>query len=283
MTPLSIALLGLPNAGKSTLANRMAERKFSIVTHKAQTTRSLVRGVASHHARRLFLLDMPGFSPAMREAASPLRALGMVEEADLLLLVVDAARKTFPDRAALEKALSASEKPIIIALNKIDRLQKSDLLALAESWAPLLASAEGQSALFMISAKKGDGVEDLLSHIGAMHGKSEDAHLQDADFQEMPPAAFAAEITREKCYLRLHEEIPYQLEIEPSAWKKKPDGSLEIQQILWVARKQHKKVAIGKDGSALRAIGEAARREMEEVFSHRVHLRLFVKVKARGG
>ncbi len=278
MRSVRAALLGFPNSGKSTLLNKMAGRKISIATHKAQTTRAPILGVLEHDGRRVIVSDTPGInSRAGKYASSAERAVGMGLDADALLVVIDAARKNAPADKPLEEALRAASLPVLIVLNKIDLVPRQSLLAMAARWSSCVMGSGG--ALFMLSAKTGDGVGDLLAHLSAL--KSRGASL--AMEEEMPREALAAEITREKLYLRLHDEIPYQTVVETDLWEERPDGSLALKQTIRLRRESHKILAIGKGGRTLRAIGEAARAEMRELFARPVHLNLTVRVRKKRG
>ena len=285
------AIIGAPNAGKSTLANRLVGAKVSIVTQKVQTTRFPVRGVAMEGESQIVLVDTPGiFRPRRRLDRAMIRAAwGGAEDADAVVHLVDAEaelaaarpgakaadRRAAEDVAAIVEGLKRAGRPAILALNKVDRVKPADLLALTER----LHGAGVYSEVFMISALNGSGVADLKTRLAAL--MPEGPWLYPADqTADLPARLLAAEITREKLYLRVHEELPYAASVETTAFEEKPDGSARIEQTLYVEREGQRPILIGKGGRTLKWIGEAARKELAEILDRPVHLFLTVKVKA---
>jgi GTP-binding protein Era len=278
-----VAVIGAPNAGKSTLVNALVGTKVSIVSHKVQTTRMAVRGVAMLGAAQLVLVDTPGiFKPRRRlDRAMVNAAWAGAGDADAVILIVDAedlaAHPEGPaakDTAAILEELKKVPHKAALVLNKIDAMKRAELLPLAEK-----LNSEGTFAqVFMISALKGDGIEDVADWCAAQ--VPEGPWLYPADqAADIPSRLLAAEITREKLYLRLHDELPYATSVETEKWEEKKDGSARIDQIIYVQRDGQKAIVLGKGGRAVKAIGEAARKEMEELFGRRIHLFLFVKVR----
>lgn len=277
------AVIGAPNAGKSTLVNRLVGTKVSIVTHKVQTTRAPVRGVAIRGQTQIVFVDTPGiFKPRRRlDRAMVNAAWAGAGDADAVVLIVDAADlaahaegPAARDTHAIIEGLKTSNRKAALVLNKIDDMKRAELLPLAEK-----LNSEGTfEQVFMISALKGDGVEDLASWVA---GKMPDGPWLYPEDQatDIPSRLLAAEITREKLYLRLHDELPYATAVETEKWEERKDGSVKIDQIVYVQREGQKAIVLGKQGQSIKAIGEAARREMEELFGRRVHLFLFVKLR----
>ncbi len=279
-----VAVIGAPNAGKSTLVNALVGSKVSIVTHKVQTTRAPVRGVAMHGNAQLVLVDTPGiFRPRRRLDRAMVKAAWMgAGDADAVVVIVDA-----PDLAAqpegpaardttaiLEELAKAPAKPAALALNKIDAMKTAELLPLAAK-----LNAEGRfEQVFMISALKGDRIGDVADWCASKMPEGPFLYPPD-QAADIPLRLLAAEITREKLYLRLHDELPYATAVETEKWEEKKDGSAKIDQIIYVERPGQKAIVLGKGGKTIKAIGEAARHEMEELFVRRIHLFLFVKVR----
>jgi GTP-binding protein Era len=269
-----VAIIGAPNAGKSTLVNAVVGQKIAIVTHKAQTTRSSVRGVAMRGDAQLVLVDTPGvFAPKRRLDRAMVRAAWTgAGDADAIVHLVDA--NAFNDADPITERLKELGKKAILALNKVDIAAKEALLETARRY-----SIEGPyTDVFMISAAKGSGVEDLVAYL-AKHAPLGPWLFPEDQASDAPSATLAAEVTREKLMLRLHDELPYEATVEPESWKQKRDGSVEIHQTVFVARDSQKKIAIGENGGTIKAIGTAARKELESVFERRVHLFLHVKVR----
>jgi GTP-binding protein Era len=281
-----VAILGAPNAGKSTLVNRLVGQKVAAVTHKVQTTRALLRGVAMRGDVQLVLIDTPGvFAPRRRlDRAMVSAAWSALEGADAIIHVVDASAhlntderrdaRAVEDSTQIAADLKKMNRPSILAINKIDGVPRLSLLELTRS----LTESGLYTDVFMISALKGDGVEDLASTLvsRAPYGPL----LFPADqTMDAPARVLAAEITREKAMLRLHDELPYEMTVETESWEERPDGSVKIDQTVFVARESQRKIAIGAKGQTVKTIGELARKELEAAFDRRVHLFLHVKVR----
>ncbi len=273
-----VALIGEPNAGKSTLLNRMVGAKVSIVTHKVQTTRARIRGVALHGASQIVFVDTPGlFQPRRRlDRAMVAAAWGGAADADLVVLLIEAHRGVTDGVARILADLSekAHGRTIALAINKIDRVEAPKLLALAEDMNARFPFA----ATFMISAERGHGVEDLKEWLAGQMPEGHWLYPED-QIADLPMRMIAAEITREKLTLRLHQEIPYQLTVETEQWEERKDGSAAIHQIVYVARDGHKGIVLGNKGATIKAVGQAARAELEEFMGRRAHLFLTVKVR----
>lgn len=272
-----VSLIGSPNAGKSTLMNRLVGQKISIVTHKVQTTRSRIRGIAMHEDAQIIFIDTPGiFAPSRRlDRAMVSAAWQGAEDSDLVVLVHDAARSHIDeDTKRILKGLKKNQITAALVLNKIDRTRPERLLVRAEEMSNELEF----SRTFMLSAQTGKGCDDLLSWLADQMPKS--PYLFDPnDLSDMPMRLLAAEILREKLFLNLHEELPYQLTVETESWKEMADGSAEIRCSIFVAREGHRGIILGKGGKTIGRIGKAARLELEEVLDRRVHL--FTHVKYR--
>lgn len=273
-----VALIGEPNAGKSTLLNQMVGAKVSIVTHKVQTTRARIRGIAIHGAAQIVFVDTPGiFRPRRRLDRSMVAAAwGGASDADIILLLVEAHRGlTDGARAIIDQlAVLGTKTPVALVINKIDRVKAETLLALSAD----LNAAYPFTSTFMISAEKGYGCDDLGEWLAASLPESAWLYPED-QIADLPMRMIAAEITREKLTLRLHEEIPYQLTVETENWEEKQDGSARIEQVVYVARPGHKGIVLGKGGETIKAVGQAARVELEEFMGRRVHLFLQVRVR----
>jgi GTP-binding protein Era len=275
-----VALIGAPNAGKSTLLNALIGAKVAIVSHKVQTTRTLVRGIAVHGAAQLVFIDTPGiFQPRRRlDRAMVSTAWGGAREADLVGVLIDARQGLDNDASAILVQLGQLRQPKVLILNKIDLVAKAGLLALAQS-------ANGRAAFaatFMISALTGDGVADLKAWLAA-HAPAGPWHYPPEQISDAPLRQLAAEITREKLYLRLHQELPYQSTVETESWTELKDGSVRIEQTIYVERESQRKIVLGKGGQTIKAIGADARREIAEAAEAPVHLFLFVKVREGWG
>jgi len=272
-----VALLGAPNAGKSTLLNALVGTKVSIVTHKAQTTRAQVRGVLTLDESQLVFIDTPGiFAPKRRlDRAMVNSAWSGAGDADMVALIVDALKGINSEIEVLIAGLDHIRQPKVLILNKIDKVRPETLLKLSQE----LNEKARFETTFMISALNGDGVTDFINWcvqkapLGAWHFPEE--HLTDLTL-----ALTAAEVTREKLFLRIHEEIPYQATVETESFKVQNDGSYRVDQVIYVTRDTHKKIVLGAKGQTIKAIGAEARREMMEMFEVPVHLFLFVKVRA---
>jgi len=275
-----VALIGAPNVGKSTLTNALTGSKVSIVTPKVQTTRALVRGIAIEGSSQLIFVDTPGvFRPRRRlDRAMVTTAWGGAHDADLIGLLIDAKRGLDQDSAGILARLAGLRQPQALILNKVDMVEKGTLLGLAESTNARASFA----ATFMVSALNGDGVGDLRQWFAAHVPQGPWLYPED-QMSDAPLRQLAAEITREKLYLRLHEELPYQSTVETDAWKEQKDGSARIEQTIYVERASQRKIVLGKGGQTIKAIGADARRELAEIIDKPVHLFLFVKVRERWG
>lgn len=273
-----VAIVGATNAGKSTLVNQAIGTKISIVTHKVQTTRSRVLGVMIEDNAQIVLVDTPGiFDPRRRLDRAMIQAAWQgAADADVVALIVDAKRGATEDVLGIIEKLADIKAPKLLVLNKIDLLERSLLLDLT---AKLNASGIFQETL-MVSALKGDGVRDLVNHF-VRHMPDSPWLFPEDQLTDMPNRLLAAEITREKAFLRLHQELPYSLTVETDTWEERKDGSVKIDQTIFVTRDGHKGIVIGKSGATLKAIGAESRAELEEILGHRVHLFLFVKVRER--
>ena len=270
-----VALVGAPNAGKSTLLNALVGQKLSIVSAKVQTTRSRILGIAMEGAAQIVFIDTPGIfrDPKRRlERAMVKAAWSGAGDADLVLLLVDAERGFDRDSRAIVTALK--DKKLVLALNKIDLVKRPALLALAA----LLNEAAPFLATFMISAATGDGVADLKRDLAARMPPGPFAYPED-QAADMPLRLMAAEFTREQLFRQLHEELPYSLMVETESWKDQPDGSVRIDQAITLSRDSHKPIVLGKGGQRLKAIGSAARTELAAALERQVHLFLHVKVR----
>ncbi len=274
-----VAILGAPNAGKSTLLNKLVGQKVSIVSPKVQTTRARITAIAVEGDAQLVFVDTPGiFRTAKRrlERAMLDAAWAGAKDGDVILLVVDAERGYDAETRAIVAALKAEKKkrPFALALNKIDLVKRETLLGLA---AEINADLDF-AATFMISAHKGSGCADVRSWLAKQLPVAPWLYPEDqlADISER---LLAAEVTREKVFLRLHDELPYASTVETEAWQEKKDGSVRIEQTIYVQRESQKPIVLGKGGATIKKIGELARTELEQMFDRRVHLFLFVKVR----
>ncbi|MBA4783336.1 MAG: GTPase Era [Rhizobiales bacterium] len=271
-----VALIGAPNAGKSTLLNRLVGGKVSIVSHKVQTTRSLVRGVMVRESTQLIFVDTPGiFAPKRRlDRAMVSSAWGGAGDADLIALLIDAERGIDDEASAILDTLKERHQPHILLLNKIDLVERATLLSLAAR----LNERANFEAVFMISAEKGFGCDDVLSYLQEKMPAGPWLFPED-QMTDIPMRQFAAEITREKLFLRLHQELPYASTVETEAWTEMKNGDVRIEQTIYVQRDSQKKIVLGKGGQTIKAISTAARREISEILERKVHLFLFVKVR----
>jgi GTP-binding protein Era len=275
-----VALIGAPNAGKSTLTNALVGSKVAIVTPKVQTTRALLRGIAMEGQSQLVLVDTPGiFAPRRRlDRAMVTTAWGGASDADIVAVLIDAKSGLDDAADAMLKKLEEVRQPKVLILNKVDLVEKDKLLVLAQA-----VSARGTfDAVFMISAKSGDGVADVRRWL-AERVPVGPWHYPEDDVSDAPLRQLAAEITREKLYLKLHQELPYQSTVETETWTERKDGSVRIEQTIYVERESQRKIVLGKSGQTIKAIGEASRRELAEIIEKRVHLFLFVKVREGWG
>ncbi|ACB96049.1 GTPase Era [Beijerinckia indica] len=271
-----VALIGAPNAGKSTLINRLVGAKISIVSRKVQTTRCLVRGIATEGASQIIFVDTPGiFAPKRRlDQAMVTSAWGGAGDADVVALLVDARKGIDEEVEAILAKLPQVRAKKLLVLNKIDTIEPPRLLALAAD----LNARIDFSETFMISALRGHGVDKLKNLLGEMMKEGPWLYPED-QISDAPLRMLAAEITREKIFERLHDELPYQSTVETVLWKDLPDGSARIEQTIYVMREGHKKIVIGEGGRTIKAIGQAARKDIAEAAEQNVHLFLFVKVR----
>jgi GTP-binding protein Era len=275
-----VALIGVPNAGKSTLINTLVGSKVAIVSRKVQTTRTVVRGIAIEGAAQLVFVDTPGiFAPKRRlDRAMVAAAWSGACDADLAGVIVDAKRGLDEETSALLGRLRDVAQPRLLLLNKIDIVEKPVLLTVAKA-----ANDRAEfAATFMISALTGDGVADLKHWLSAHVPPGPWLYPED-QITDAPMRQLAAEITREKLYLRLHQELPYQSTVETSQWKELADGSVRIEQTIFVERESQRKIVLGKGGRTIKAIGADARREIADICEQPVHLFLFVKVREGWG
>lgn len=272
-----IALVGAPNAGKSTLLNHMVGAKLSIVTPKEQTTRRRLLGITLEGQSQLLFVDTPGiFQPKRRlDQAMVSAAWRGAEDADLIVHLVDASeRQVDQSVVGVAERLRDLRRTAILALNKIDLIRRDKLLALADQ----LNKEGAYSDIFMISAATGDGVDDLRGVLAARVPLSPWLYPED-QLTDLPMRLLAAETTREKLFLQLRHELPYASTVETEAWEELRDGSVRISQVIFVERESQKAIVLGKGGTRIKAIGQAARTELERFMERRVHLKLFVKVR----
>ena len=276
-----IAILGAPNVGKSTLMNRVVGTKVSIVSPKVQTTRTRVLGIALEGEAQLIFIDTPGiFKPKRRlDRAMVAAAWGGAGDADHVVLLVDSQRGITPDtQSIIDKLKSQVGRRVDLALNKVDLVYKQDLLTLTEK----LNQFDIFDEIFMISAEKGEGVDELVNYIKAKMPVSPWLFPED-QISDMPMRLLAAEITREKLYLKLHQELPYATTVETEAWEEKKDGSIRIEQTIYVERESQRSIVLGKGGKMIKSIGAESRRDLTEIADTPVHLFLFVKVREKWG
>jgi GTPase len=274
------ALIGAPNAGKSTLLNQLVGAKVSIVSRKVQTTRALVRGIALDGPAQIIFVDTPGiFAPKRRlDRAMVTSAWGGAGDADVICLLIDARKGLDEEAEAILARLPELKAPKILVLNKIDTIEHEKLLGLAATLNERLPFAE----TFMISALKGHGVAKFREKLAGLMPEGPWLYPED-QISDAPLRALAAEITREKLFERLHDELPYQSTVETELWKDQPDGSARVEQTIYVTREGQKKIVIGEGGKTIKSIGSAARKEIMEAAEQKVHLFLFVKVRENWG
>ncbi len=275
-----VALIGAPNAGKSTLVNRLVGTKVSIVSHKVQTTRALVRGIALKGQAQIVLVDTPGiFRPKRRlDRAMVSTAWGGAKDADIVLILIDAERGLTGEADELVRAAAAIRHPKALVLNKIDRVRPEALLKLTAE----INAAVAFERTFMISALNGSGCDDLLEWLAVAVPEGPWFYPED-QISDLPMRQLAAEITREKIYLRLHQELPYAAHVETEEWEEKKDGSVRIRQVIFVERESQRSIVLGKGGQTIKAIGEASRKDIAGIMEQPVHLFLFVKVRENWG
>ncbi|MGB1264366.1 MAG: GTPase Era [Nereida ignava] len=273
-----VALIGEPNAGKSTLLNRMVGAKVSIVTHKVQTTRARIRGVAMSGESQIVFVDTPGiFRPRRRlDRAMVTAAWGGAADADIVVLMIEAHRGITDGVRQIIESLSEREgtQRVALAINKIDRVQADVLLGLTKELNALFSFEE----TFLISAEKGHGTDTLKSWLAGVVPEGPYLYPED-QIADLPMRMIAAEVTREKLTLRLHQELPYQMTVETEKWEEREDGSVRIDQLIYVMRDGHKGIVLGNRGETIKALGKAAREELTEFVGRKVHLFLQVKVR----
>ena len=275
-----VALIGAPNAGKSTLLNRLVGRKLAIVTPKAQTTRNRLLGIAVEGSTQLIYVDTPGiFAPRRRlDRAMVAAAWSGAADADETVLLVDAARGVGGDVGHILDRLAERGRRTILALNKIDLVRRERLLGLAAD----IAARGDFDPVFMISGLGGDGVEDLKRHLAAAMPPGPWLFPED-QLSDAPERMLAAEITREQVFLQLHDELPYASTVETESWEERRDGSVRIEQVVYIERPSQRAIVLGDHGQRIKAIGARARAELEKLLERRVHLFLFVKVRENWG
>jgi len=275
-----VAIVGAPNVGKSTLLNRFVGAKVSIVSPKVQTTRSRVLGICIEGKSQVIFIDTPGiFAPRRRlDRAMVAAAWGGAGDADEVLLLVDASRRICRDTSDILDKLKKTDRKVYLAINKVDLVKKEDLLTLIDE----LTTRATFTDIFMVSAHSGDGVSDLLEFLSNQLPDGPWLFPED-QISDMPQRLLAAEITREKIYLQLRQELPYAATVETENWELKKDGSVKIDQTIYVERPTQKAIVLGKGGAQIKALGEASRRELERLFDTRIHLFLFVKVREKWG
>ncbi len=275
-----VALIGEPNAGKSTLLNHMVGAKVSIVTHKVQTTRTRIRGVAIEGNSQIVFVDTPGlFKPRRRlDRAMVAAAWGGAADADVIVLLIEAHRGLTEgvERILAELGDIAQGRSVSLAINKIDRVKAEVLLALSQK----MNDAFSFEKTFMISAERGYGVADLRGWLAEKLPEGPWLYPED-QIADLPMRMIAAEMTREKLTLRLHQELPYQLTVETENWEERKDGSARIDQVIYVTRDGHKGIVLGNKGETIKAISKAAREELEQFMGRRIHLFCQVKVREK--
>lgn len=269
------ALIGAPNAGKSTLMNQLVGSKVSIVTHKVQTTRAIVRGIAIHNYAQIIFVDTPGiFAPRRKlDQAMVSTAWSGAKDADLVALLIDTERGISEDIEKILKSLKQSNAKPILILNKIDAVPRESLLKLAAEATEHCDFEE----VFMVSALSGDGCDDLLDYFASKMPSGPFLYPED-EISDLPMRQLAAEITREKLFLRLHQELPYASHVETESWQEE-ENSVRIEQAIYIERESQKKIVIGKKGATIKAISTSARKELMNILEKKVHLFLFVKVR----
>jgi GTPase len=275
-----VALIGAPNVGKSTLVNALVGSKVTIVSRKVQTTRALIRGIVIENNAQIILVDTPGiFLPKRRlDRAMVSTAWSGAHDADLVCVLLDAKSGIDEEADAILQKLSTVRHPKILVLNKIDLVPREKLLALTKAVNDRLAFEQ----TFMVSALSGDGVDDLRRTLAAMVPPGP-FHYPEDQMSDAPMRHLAAEITREKIFRQLHQELPYQSTVETDSWTERKDKSVRIEQTIFVERESQRKIVLGKGGSAIKSIGADARKEIAEILGQPVHLFLFVKVRENWG
>jgi GTP-binding protein Era len=271
-----VALIGAPNAGKSTLLNRLVGQKLAIVTPKVQTTRSRLLGIATEGDIQLVFVDTPGiFAPRRRlDRAMVAAAWAGAADADATVLLVDAARGLDGDTRRILERLDAGKRPLLLALNKIDLVRRENLLGLTKDIARLRDFAR----VFMISGLNGDGVDDLHRHLAEIVPEGPFLFPPD-QLSDAPERWLAAEVTREQVFLQLHDELPYSATVETESWEERPDGSVRVEQVIYVRKQGQRAIVLGDGGKRIKTIGARARAELGAMLDRNVHLFLFVKVR----
>jgi GTPase len=271
-----VAIVGAPNVGKSTLVNALVGAKVTIVSPKVQTTRAIMRGIAIEGDAQLIFVDTPGiFSPRRRlDRAMVATAWSGAHDADVVALMIDAKRGLDDESAAIAAKLADAPAPKILIVNKVDLVAKPSLLGLVAA----ANEAAHYAATFMVSALSGNGVAEVKKWLAA-HVPAGPWHYPEDQISDAPLRALASEITREKIYLRLHQELPYHSTVETESWQERKDGSVRIEQTIYVERESQRKIVLGKGGQTIKAIGALARQEIAEIIEKPVHLFLFVKVR----
>lgn len=275
-----VALLGAPNAGKSTLLNALVGQKVSIVTQKVQTTRTQIRGIALHGKAQIVFVDTPGiFAPKRRlDRAMVATAWGGAADADVVCLLVDAKKRVDDDTALILDGLKQAGRKAVLVLTKIDLVPRESLLSLTED----LMNTGLFDDVFMVSALQNDGLDSLMDFL-ADKMPAGPWHYPEDQLSDLPMRLMAAEITREKLFLRVHQELPYAATVETENWENRQDGSVRVDQIIFVERDSQKPIVIGKGGRTIKDIGATARQDMEALFERKVHLFLNVKVRKNWG
>lgn len=275
-----VAMLGATNAGKSTLVNQLVGTKVSIVSHKVQTTRALIRGIITEGAAQMVLVDTPGiFKPRRRlDRAMISTAWSGAKDADIVLFIVDAERGFAGDAGTILDSLKESRHRNVLVLNKVDRVDPPKLLDLAKQASDTAAFEK----VFMISALNGSGCKDLVNWLAAALPEGPWYYPED-QISDLPMRNLAAEITREKIYDRLHQELPYHSHVETEKWEEMKNGDVRIQQVIYVERESQRKIVLGHKGETIKAIGQASRLELAKILEQKVHLFLFVKVRENWG
>ena len=275
-----VALIGEPNAGKSTLLNKMVGAKISIVTHKVQTTRTRIRGVSTEDHSQIIFVDTPGlFKPRRRlDRAMVAAAWSGAADSDITLLIIEAHRGLTEGVKNIISSISETglNGKLVLVINKIDKVEVKDLLSLSKE----INESHFFVETFMISAEKGKGIDDLKRWLGSNLPEGPWLYPDD-QISDMPLRMIAAEITREKLTLRLHQELPYQLTVETEKWEERPDNSVRIEQMIYLSRSGHKGIVLGKNGETIKAISMASRLSIEEFLGSKVHLFLRLKVREK--
>tara|TARA_B100001248_G_scaffold249170_1_gene222127 strand:+ start:2700 stop:3602 length:903 start_codon:yes stop_codon:yes gene_type:complete len=274
-----IAVIGSPNAGKSTLINHFIGQKVTIVTRKVQTTRSVIRGICIHKESQLVFSDTPGiFEPKRRlDRAMVEAAWGSSSDSDIILFLYDAQKSRIDDETnKILDELGQSRKKKILVLNKVDLVDNKTLLSLIKNFEAICSF----DATFIISALTGEGSKEVLSYLAKNLPKGPWLYPED-EITDLPARLLAAEITREQIFMRLHQELPYATTVETEEWTERDDGAIVINQIIYLKKAGHKKIVIGKNGSMIKMLGKAARIEIEQILGRPVHLFLFVKVREK--